>query len=91
MIELDLVRSDCTASLIPVGGVMAPPTLGHGCVCNYSVKNRGRGSFTEFYIPKRPPAHERFETRGIPTNRVHYLRKMRIGNVVLIKTVVPGF
>lgn len=34
-IGLNSVRSGCTTSFIPAGGVMAAPMLGHGCVCNY--------------------------------------------------------
>jgi hypothetical protein len=29
------VRSGCTTSFIPAGGVLTAPMLGHGCVCNY--------------------------------------------------------
>ncbi len=35
MVGLNSVRSGCTTSFIPAGGVMAAPMLGHGCVCNY--------------------------------------------------------
>lgn len=35
MIGLNSMRSGCTTSFIPAGGIMAAPMLGHGCVCNY--------------------------------------------------------
>jgi len=35
MIGLNSLRSGCTTSFIPAGGIMAAPMLGHGCVCNY--------------------------------------------------------
>jgi len=35
MVRLNSVRSGCTTSFIPAGGVMTAPMLGHGCVCNY--------------------------------------------------------
>ena len=35
MVGFNSVRSGCTTSFIPAGGVMAAPMLGHGCVCNY--------------------------------------------------------
>jgi len=35
MIGLNSMRSGCTTSFIPAGGVLAAPMLGHGCVCNY--------------------------------------------------------
>ncbi|MBN2451237.1 MAG: PQQ-binding-like beta-propeller repeat protein, partial [Lentisphaeria bacterium] len=35
MIQLNSVRSGCTTSFIPAGGVLTAPMLGHGCVCNY--------------------------------------------------------
>lgn len=35
MIGLNSLRSGCTTSFIPAGGVMTAPMLGHGCVCNY--------------------------------------------------------
>jgi len=35
MIRFNSVRSGCTTSFIPAGGVMTAPMLGHGCVCNY--------------------------------------------------------
>ena len=35
MVGLNSVRSGCTTSFVPAGGVMAAPMLGHGCVCNY--------------------------------------------------------
>ena len=35
MIGLNSLRSGCTTSFIPAGGIMTAPMLGHGCVCNY--------------------------------------------------------
>ena len=35
MVRLNSVRSGCTTSFIPAGGIMTAPMLGHGCVCNY--------------------------------------------------------
>ena len=35
MIGLSSLRSGCTTSFVPAGGVMTAPMLGHGCVCNY--------------------------------------------------------
>lgn len=35
MIGLNSMRSGCTTSFIPAGGVMTAPMLAHGCVCNY--------------------------------------------------------
>jgi outer membrane protein assembly factor BamB len=35
MIGLNSVRSGCTTSFIPAGGILTAPMLGHGCVCNY--------------------------------------------------------
>lgn len=35
MIGLNSMRSGCTTSFIPAGGIMTAPMLGHGCVCNY--------------------------------------------------------
>jgi hypothetical protein len=35
MIGINSLRSGCTTSFIPAGGVMTAPMLGHGCVCNY--------------------------------------------------------
>ena len=35
MVRFNSLRSGCTTSFIPAGGVMAAPMLGHGCVCNY--------------------------------------------------------
>ena len=35
MIGLNSLRSGCTTSFIPAGGVLTAPMLGHGCVCNY--------------------------------------------------------
>jgi len=35
MVGLNSVRSGCTTSFIPAGGVMTAPMFGHGCVCNY--------------------------------------------------------
>lgn len=35
MIGLNSVRSGCTTSFIPAGGIVTAPMLGHGCVCNY--------------------------------------------------------
>ncbi len=35
MIGLNSLRSGCTTSFIPAGGVVTAPMLGHGCVCNY--------------------------------------------------------
>ena len=34
-IPFNSMRAGCTSSLIPAGGVMSAPMLGHGCVCNY--------------------------------------------------------
>ncbi len=35
MIGLNSMRSGCTTSFIPAGGIVTAPMLGHGCVCNY--------------------------------------------------------
>jgi len=35
MIGLNSLRSGCTTSFIPAGGIVTAPMLGHGCVCNY--------------------------------------------------------
>ena len=35
MIGLNSVRSGCTTSFIPAGGILTAPMLAHGCVCNY--------------------------------------------------------
>lgn len=35
MVRFNSVRSGCTTSFIPAGGVLTAPMLGHGCVCNY--------------------------------------------------------
>lgn len=35
MIGINSLRSGCTTSFIPAGGIMTAPMLGHGCVCNY--------------------------------------------------------
>jgi len=35
MIRFNSVRSGCTTSFIPAGGIVTAPMLGHGCVCNY--------------------------------------------------------
>ncbi len=35
MIGFNSVRSGCTTSFFPAGGIMNAPMLGHGCVCNF--------------------------------------------------------
>ena len=35
MLGMNSLRSGCTTSFIPAGGIMTAPMLGHGCVCNY--------------------------------------------------------
>jgi hypothetical protein len=56
IIGLNSLRSGCTTSFIPAGGVMTAPMLGHGCVCNYPMfASLGLYHFPE--IEKyRPPA-----------------------------------
>jgi hypothetical protein len=39
MIEFNAMRSGCTTSFFPAGGIMNAPMLGHGCVCNYPMFN----------------------------------------------------
>jgi hypothetical protein len=34
-VRLNSVRSGCTTSFIPAGGIVTAPMLAHGCVCNY--------------------------------------------------------
>ncbi|MCU0978302.1 MAG: PQQ-binding-like beta-propeller repeat protein [Pirellulaceae bacterium] len=52
MIGLNSLRSGCTTSFIPAGGVMTAPMLGHGCVCNYPMF----ASLGLFHCPEIEPS-----------------------------------
>ncbi len=54
MIGLNSVRSGCTTSFIPAGGVMTAPMLGHGCVCNYPMFASQALYSTADFEPHRP-------------------------------------
>lgn len=56
MIGLNSVRSGCTTSFIPAGGVLTAPMLGHGCVCNYPMFASQALYHTEALEPYRPKA-----------------------------------
>ena len=56
MIGLNSVRSGCTTSFIPAGGILTAPMLGHGCVCNYPMFASQALYHTEDLEPYRPKA-----------------------------------
>jgi len=56
MTGLNSVRSGCTTSFIPAGGILTAPMLGHGCVCNYPMFASQALYHTEDLEPYRPKA-----------------------------------
>lgn len=56
MIGLNSVRSGCTTSFIPAGGILTAPMLGHGCVCNYPMFASQALYHTEALEAYRPKA-----------------------------------
>lgn len=56
MIGLNSVRSGCTTSFIPAGGILTAPMLGHGCVCNYPMFASQALYHTEEFEACRPKA-----------------------------------
>ena len=56
MIGLNSVRSGCTTSFIPAGGILTAPMLGHGCVCNYPMFASEALYHTEEFEACRPKA-----------------------------------
>lgn len=56
MIGLNSVRSGCTTSFIPAGGILTAPMLGHGCVCNYPMFASEALYHTTELEPYRPKA-----------------------------------
>jgi outer membrane protein assembly factor BamB len=56
MIGLNSVRSGCTTSFIPAGGILTAPMLGHGCVCNYPMFASQALYHTRALEPYRPKA-----------------------------------
>ena len=51
MIGLNSLRSGCTTSFIPAGGIITAPMFGHGCVCNYPMFS----SVALFHMPGMEP------------------------------------
>ncbi len=56
VIGLNSVRSGCTTSFIPAGGILTAPMLGHGCVCNYPMFASEALYHTEDFEAWRPKA-----------------------------------
>jgi len=88
MIGLNSVRSGCTTSFIPAGGIVTAPMLGHGCVCNYPMF----ASLALFHNPPieswRPAAIARSWTNQAPVKTPAPVANVNIEKFRLINATI---